>query len=446
MKQNIVAKFGGTSVATPDSIDNVTKIISENKYIKFVVISAVSGVTNLLVQLCQSAPNIRSSIVAKILDIHLELAKKLNLELESQIIQVIKILEQTLDITSLNPQLTDYIVSLGEDLSCLIITEYLNKQGIKARHLDAREFLITDDTYGNAIPNLDKIKSYKFPKELCITQGFIGATLNRNTTTLGRGGSDYSAALIAEAIKASELLIYTDVPGVCTIDPKICQQAILIPKLNFQEVARMSHLGAKILHPKTIEPCIRSKIPIQIMSTFAPDKAGTYISFDNNDDHIRSILIRQHQMLITIKDLKILNSYNFLLNTFNIFIKHKVEVDFINTTDFSDLNISFIVNILNTSTSKLNSFIQNKELSDELQQFAQVSIEENLTLLSVIDNRLTITNSIQNIISKIDTYKIRFVYYGTSDSMINILLSDDHVVDVAKILHNHLLEKNSCNI
>jgi len=447
MSKAIVAKFGGTSVATPVSIEKIAKIVSDNKRIKFVVVSAVSGVTNLLVKLCQVELALRSSIAKEVLNIHLKLSMELNLDLEFPIRELIKRLDEVHCMSVTDSKMTDYIVSLGEDLSCLIITAYLNQQGIEAKYLDAREFLITDDNYGNASPDLVKIKSYEFPEGLCVTQGFVGATSSGNTTTLGRGGSDYSAALIAERINGSELLIYTDVPGVYTIDPNICQSAMLIPRLDFHTMARMANLGAKVLHPATIEPCIRARIPVRIMSTFEPDEPGTSIGFYNNEDYrIKSVAIRKNQLLVTIKNLKVLNTYNFFLNTFNIFMKYKVGVDLCTTTDLSDLHISFVVNILDTGADKLNQFIQNKELLDELQRFAEVTVEGNLTLVSVIDNRLAVNNSIQNVLAKIDSYKIRFVCYGASDSVINILVAENHAVDIAKSLHNYLLEIESCNV
>jgi aspartate kinase len=174
----------------------------------------------------------------------------------------------------------DSILALGEDLSSLIIHSYLVSQGIKITWLNVRDYIITDDTFGKGVPDLNAIldRAKNLPNGLCITQGFIGSTVDGRTTTLGRGGSDYSAALLAEAIRSDELLIYTDVQGVYTQDPNLVSDAQLLPKLSFQKMAEMANFGAKVLHPATLGPCVRANIPIRVLSTFEPSKLGTYIN------------------------------------------------------------------------------------------------------------------------------------------------------------------------
>ncbi len=441
MSGHIVAKFGGTSVKTAKSIKNVAKIVAANPEIKIVVVSAVGGITNLLVDFCNHGKE-RPAITQKILDIHYNLTKELNLdineEIESLMMRIIKIK----DYDTLKPKEIDYILSLGEDLSSLIISKYLNLNGIKARYLDARKFLITDHNYGKAIPDLNRIKQFSFGNELSVTQGFIGATLEGDTTTLGRGGSDYSAALAAEAINAKELLIYTDVPGVYTMDPNVISTAQPIAKLGFQEMAEMANFGAKILHPATLEPCIRAKIPIRILSTFEPEKPGTIINTDEKaefyDYCIRAITMRKKQVLVNIKSIKMLNACGFLASIFETLARHKISIDLITT---SEVSVALTVDYNNLGAHNSNPFIQDQTLLTDLKEFAEITVEEDLTLVAVIGYGLNLPGIIQKILDAITSFKIRLVCYGASNSNIGILVPDDHATDIVKILHRTLLEE-----
>jgi len=440
--RNIIVKFGGTSVGTDYSIRKVCKIILNNNSIRGVVVSAVGGVTNLLVEFCKSKNHLKDDIIKKILEIHMELNKSLDLNIGDQIIHTINRLHKIKN-KELNNKIKDHILSLGEDLSSLILTKFLNNSGIEAQHVDSRSFIITDNTYGAAKPYLERIKEYNFPNNIFVTQGFVGSTIDNNTSTLGRGGSDFSAALIAEVLNASELLIYTDVPGVYTIDPNICNQAMLIPKINFQEMTRMANLGAKILHPSTISPCVRAKIPVRIMSTFEPNRPGTFVniekdSFDYNRE-LNAITIRKNQILITIKNTKIMSIYNFLLNTFNILVKLRITTDLVAITGFNNLNISFIIDPVSTGYAKLNNLIRNEEIICNLNSFAEVTIEENLHLVSIIGNKIESGISIQKILEDVESKNIRFVSYGTNNSTSSILVTEDSVINVARTLHSKLI-------
>lgn len=436
----VVAKFGGTSVKTPDAIRKVAEIITANPKIRAVVVSAVGGVTNILVEFCKADNAQRKIIQERLVAIHLHLIKELNifLELEEKIQNIINQLSvvEVLDAKSI-----DCIVAIGEDLSSLIVTAYLCKQGLNVIHLDSRLFMLTDDHYGKAIPQLSRIKKFNFPATLFVTQGFVGATVHGDTTTLGRGGSDYSAALLAEAMNAQELLIYTDVPGVYTIDPNRIGAARLIPELTFQEMAEMANFGAKVLHPATLEPCVRAKMLIRILSTFHHEKPGTIVKIEDtnalNTACIRAITIRTNQLLITIKSLKMLNAYGFLANIFNILARYKISVDLITT---SEVSVALTIDNVNIGSHNINPFTENKDLLDELKQFAEIVIEENLTLIAIIGYGLTVPGFIQQILEIIKPHKIRLVCYGASNSSIGILVSKTSADEVASLLHKKLLE------
>lgn len=438
MPRNSIAKFGGTSVKTANAISQIWHILTSNPAIRVVVVSAVGGVTNLLVELCKTPKELRSTLMQQIQDIHITLAEDLNLPIYDQITQTILRIDNIKDFNT--PQVKDYVLSLGEDLSSLIVKSYLVSQGIEATHIDIRDFIITDNHFGKAIVDIDatKLKMSHFPKRLCITQGFIGCTSDGQTTTLGRGGSDYSAALLAEGLNADELLIYTDVPGVYTMDPRIVPSAHLIHELSFQEMAEMANFGAKILHPATLEPCIRSQIPVRILSTFEPNKPGTLVTISerqNNASTIRAITMRPGQVLVTIKSLKMLDAYGFLATIFGILARHKISVDLITT---SEVSVALTIDGTSVGSHAVNPFTK-QSLLDELMEFAEVIIEEDLTLLAIVGTNLTISGIIQKTLGIIESYPIRLVCYGASNSNISILVHKNNAITMVQMLHQHLL-------
>lgn len=434
----IVAKFGGTSVKTAAAIQQVRKIIAGNPHISAIVVSAVGGITNLLVEFSKALPDKKGLIAEQILAIHLSLSEQLQLSLEREIESILKKLWQ---VTGCDHKDLDFIVSLGEDLSALIVSTYLQKEGILVKYLDARSFMITDDHYGKASPQLDKIKAYPFPQGLFITQGFIGATENAAPTTLGRGGSDYSAALIAEAMQADELLIYTDVPGVYTSDPNRIKDTKLIPELTFHEMAEMANFGAKILHPATLEPCVRAKIPIRILSTFEPEKPGTLVTVEETacakESCISAITMRSNQFLVTIKSLKMLNAYGFLANIFTILARHKISIDLITT---SEVSVALTIDNPSLGSHGKHPFMADTALLCELEQFAEITIEEDLTLLAIVGYHLTTPGIVQKILRIIESYKVRLVCYGASNSSISLLVPKTSADQIANLLHEKLLQ------
>lgn len=440
MVRNTVAKFGGTSVKTAKAIRQVAKIVTENTNIRVVVVSAVGGVTNLLVSLLDASEIKRASLMQQILEIHLNLTEELGLSLKDEIVQHVSRLDNLSNARSL--EVGDIVLSLGEDLSSLIVHAYLESEGLEVNHVDIRSFLITDEHFGKATPNLAAMKyqAERFPTGLCVTQGFIGCTPDGRTTTLGRGGGDYSAALLAESLDAKELLIYTDVSGVYTMDPNIVRTARVIPELSFQEMAEMANFGAKVLHPATLEPCLRGQIPVRILSTFEPDKPGTYITFTEhktNNRNMSAVTMRKNQILVTLKSLKMLNTYGFLANIFSILARNKISVDLITT---SEVSVALTIDSTSAGYHSVNQFISNQELFDELKEFAEVVIEKDLTLLAIVGPGITNPGNIQKILGIIDPYMIRLVCYGASNSSISLLVHKDEAFDITKILHQQLLQ------
>lgn len=441
----LIAKFGGTSVKTVTAIRHVANIIRNNPAIRLVVVSAVGGATNLLVQLCNASQSLRRPLLDQFTNIHLALARDLNITITTALTEFLRTLATLAMQELLTPQQIDNILAFGEDLSSLLIQQFLQTQHIPATAIDSRDYLITNNHFGKAEPNLKAIRTRAttLPAGLCIMQGFVGATPQRETTTLGRGGSDYTAALMAEALSAQELQIYTDVPGVYTSDPNIIANATVIPHLSFQEMAEMANFGAKILHPATLEPCLRANIPARILSTFQPNSNGTSISktksTNNTSDKtskVSAITLRQGQVLVTIKSLKMINARGFLATIFSILAQHNISVDLITT---SEASVALTVDPSCAQVTGEHPFTTNSILYETLRQFADISIEEDLTLIAIVGSGLTIPGLIQRALGVIQPHRIRLVCYGASHSNIGILVHKDHAIDMATTLHQQLL-------
>lgn len=449
MPRETVIKFGGTSVKTADAMNNAITIIECNPAVRVVVVSAVGGVTNKLVQFFQAPVTQRQEILLEIELIHLNILKHLGRL--NHLLQVVAQLIHQLDTyctMELSAAELDEIVSLGETLSSLILYHCLKQKKSPVVLLDAKKIIITDDHFGKATPQLDLIKSRceaikNYPDDtVIITQGFIGATLDGRTTTLGRGGSDFSAALIAEAIDADRLCIYTDVKGVYTTDPNIINNAQLIPHLRFQEMAELANFGAKILHPATLAPCARAKIPVTILSTFAPTEGSTCIVPDGyfsleKSAVIRAIALRKEQILVTIKSLKMLNACGFLAHVFSILARNQISVDLITT---SEVSIALTIDGTNLGSHGINPF-KNQAILNELNEFSDISIEDSLALITVVGEGLTIPGISQNILSKVKDYPIRLICYGASSSNIGFLVKTEDAHSVVAALHKEFIEE-----
>ena len=281
--QLTVAKFGGTSVADYPAMLRCANIIKNNLSNRVVVVSASAGVTNHLVRLSQEnvPEDERLDIIESISQIQFNISRHLpdEKQVNEQILLLIKALAQIAQQQAAEYKLqnTDDILSFGEQLSSLLFTQVLQTVDIAAECFDVRRVMKTNSLYGKAVVDLALLKANclellvaKLAKQVIVTQGFIGADSLGHTTTLGRGGSDYSAALLAEALNGDDLAIWTDVVGIFTTDPRITDQARAIKEISFGEAAEMATFGAKILHPATLIPAMRQNIPVFVGSSKEP--------------------------------------------------------------------------------------------------------------------------------------------------------------------------------
>lgn len=485
-----VAKFGGTSLANADAVRQSAKVAKKNSA-NLVVVSATAGTTNRLYELAENltrAPSIEAvRSVAALKAQHNKIADELKLSLSSKnsldalfnhlnnialsIIagdyssvlkelypskrhvyrQKIKDIPKTLDLTSptnkslkLYPKrISDHILSYGEFISSILIRDALEQIGADTEIVDARKIVKTDSNHRYATPLIDEIDFYADevlrPKlqsgKIIITQGFIGMAPDSSTTTLGRGGSDYSAALLAEAIRADELQIWSDVPGVATADPRIVKNTKKISHLTFQEAAELATAGAKILYPKTITPMRRANIPLYVGNTFNPDEAGTRIEKSiSRKPLITAVSLKTKQSLVTLTSERMAQEFGYIAKVFQIFSAHRLSINQIST---SEIAVAFT----------LEGYISSHEnMLGELRDMGDVTIENGMSLVSLIGNDINNTPGLAGkIFSCLETkdskIAIRMICQGASKHNFCFVVEGKHGEESVRKLHKHFIEE-----
>ncbi|MBI3522355.1 MAG: aspartate kinase [Chloroflexi bacterium] len=291
--QRTVLKFGGTSVGSAEAIERVARIVASTAGERLVVVSATAGTTDALFAAVRSAAAGDLAAARARLDqldaLHRAIAGQLGIavptELDGLRAQTLSLLEAVHLLREASPKAIDAIVVYGEHASAPLVSATLRKHGLRSESRSAEQLIVTDDVFGNASPLVSQTRERCAPlRELAaagavtVVTGYAGATPDGVTTTLGRGGSDYSAAIFAAAIDATELRIYTDVSGVMSADPRVVKDARTLPVLSYLEATELAYFGAKVLHPRTVLPAIEAGIPVRILNTFAPEEPGTTIS------------------------------------------------------------------------------------------------------------------------------------------------------------------------
>ncbi len=450
MKNLDIAKFGGTSVANFEAMLSSYKVVVSNPNTRVVIISACSGVTNILVELASGACSRDkvSELIEKLRSIHTSIIEKLDNQ-EDLKTNLETHLKEIYDLTQeanmgRSDALTDRIVSHGELISTYLFAALFNKMGTKAHWFDIRNIMRTDSSFGCALPLVEVLKAQCKEKleplldEDCIiiSQGFIGANSEGQTTTLGRGGSDYSAALLGEALKASTISIWTDVPGVYTTDPRLVPHAKPISELTYLEAAEMATFGAKILHPSTLVPAVRRGIPVYVGSSREPEKGGTWVRpFTESHPAFRAVALRKNQTLIVLASPKMVGASGFLANVFSVFAKYKKSVDLVST---SEVSIAVTLDT-GTSTSGKNSI--SESMLDELRAFCHVKVETGLSLVAIIGNEMSEHAGITTqAFDSINRYAVRMICYGASNHNLCFLLKEEDAVEALIEIHHHLLE------
>ena len=324
MTDVVVSKFGGTSVADFDAMNRSADVVLSDANVRVVVLSASAGITNLLVALAEGLePTARFEKLDAIRQIQFNILERLRYPnvIREEIERLLENITTLAEAASLatSTALTDELVSHGELMSTLLFVEILRERNVQAQWFDVRKVMRTNDRFGRAEPDVTALAELatlqlapRLSEGLVITQGFIGSEGKGRTTTLGRGGSDYTAALLAEALHATRVDIWTDVPGIYTTDPRVVPAAQRIDEIAFEEAAEMATFGAKVLHPATLLPAVRSDIPVFVGSSKDPKAGGTLVCNKTaNPPLFRALALRRKQTLLTLHSLNMLHSRGF---------------------------------------------------------------------------------------------------------------------------------------
>ena len=445
-----VAKFGGTSVADYSAMSRCADIIINNPNTRVVVVSASSGVTNLLVELTQeqTTNERRSQLIKDIAHIQYQILDELGNPQEvaarlDAVLSRISTLSESLSGNRTKATMDD-LLAQGEQCSSALFAAVLREKGEAASAFDVRQVMRTDSHFGRAEPQIETVAALTAEhlaplliSQRIVTQGFIGADEFGATTTLGRGGSDYSAALLAEALKATSVEIWTDVAGIYTTDPRLAPEASPIPEISFNEAAEMATFGAKVLHPATILPAVRQKIQVFVGSSWEPERGGTWIRHQVEDVPVyRAVAVRRDQTLLNLHSLQMLHAQGFLAETFATLARHKISVDLITT---SEVNVSLTLD--KTGSDSAGNGLLNESLLQELSQHCRVRVEDGLALVAIIGNRIATTPGVcRRVFEVLEPHNVRMICQGASPHNLCVLVAESEAAQVVKALHKNLFE------
>ena len=472
MQKTLVMKFGGTSVGSVDALVNATQIIRDAKkdWDRVVVVtSAMSGVTNLLLDSAASAshgmvdslPDIGSTLRQKhffaadalIKDEQLREATKTDID---RLIQsLIDLCKAIAVLGEASPRAMDAVASLGERMSVRLLGAIVNDAGIKAKAIESSEFVITNEHYQNAHPDLtattEKTRGLLNPLMdkgiIPITTGFIGATSQGVITTLGRGGSDYSAAIIASVIPADDVWIWTDVDGVMTTDPRIVKDAKTLPEISYGEIAELAYYGAKVLHPKTIRPVVEAGIGLRICNTFNPSHPGTRLKANghavgsngkghNGDRVIKAVTAIRDQKLVTIEGRGMLGVPGVAARAFGAVASTGTSVPLI-TQASSEQSICFAVP---TESARQVLDALQKDFAIEIYErdIDRVWATEDVAIITAVGSGTRNTPGVAGqIFSKLGNKDVNVlaIAHGSSDVSISMVVETSDTEVAVKALH-----------
>jgi aspartate kinase len=443
---SIVMKFGGTSVGDAAAFENVARIVAAEREKKpVVVVSAMSGVTDSLLAATAMAERNTAEAIASLgnsFNRHRAVAKELlsaaraerfanRIDMAAH--EIAELLHSVHQKLAQRKAIQDSIVSFGEALSSALITEVLADRGIKAQNVDARRCIITNEEYTSASPlmteTLSNTRNVLHPllsdETIPVLGGFIAATTTGATTTLGRGGSDYTAALFGAVLVSSEIQIWTDVNGVLTADPRVVPDAQTVERLSYNEAAELAYFGAKVLHPKTIQPAIESRIPVRICNSRAPHETGTLVgpATETTARTIKAIAHKTGVTIVQITSARMLGAYGFLRALFEIFDRHRTVVDVVAT---SEVSVSLSID----DTSALPAVVS------ELEQLGKVRVEKGHGIICVVGEGLRGTPGIAaRVFSTISDINVTLISQGASSINFTFAIEEERVKEAVRRLH-----------
>ena len=445
----IVMKFGGTSVQDADAINNAASLIECRIQDRpLVVVSACAGVTNALRELAQDAlkGNRRDAVLSieSLRERHQSIAKQLLLPARARVFRSLDqhcaelrdIVFGISTLMELTPRVLDQCLAYGELWSSMLLTETLARRGINTQWEDARAVMVTNGEFTQAIPEFSATE--KRCRELwkpvldqgivIVTQGFIGSTADGKTTTIGRGGSDYSASLFGAGLDAAEIQIWTDVDGILTADPSVIPDARHIAEMSYQEASELAYFGARVLHPATILPAIEKNIPVKVLNSKVEGE-GTIIrkeSVPAENGIVKSIAYKEGITVLRIVSTRMLMHYGFLARVFSVFEGRRKSIDVVTT---SEVGISVT----------LDDELEVDALAEELREFSEVTVERDRAVLCVVGEKIRQTRGVAaNVFTSLDEagINVEMISQGGSEINLTFVIREEEIETAVRALHN----------
>ncbi|MDW5267899.1 MAG: lysine-sensitive aspartokinase 3 [Edaphobacter sp.] len=442
-------KFGGTSVEDAKAIERTAAIVRgrrERGLEAVVVVSAMAKVTDQLLAAAAAAGRDDKAgalaISARLRHRHIDTAADLLdgerfVQLQPAVNHEFDALDDLLRgiaaVGELTARTNDLVVSFGERLSSRMVAAAFEQHGLQGAHVDARTCIVTDDNYGKAVPQEGATESKLTELVLPLIQagqtpvmgGFIGATAEGITTTLGRGGSDYTAALVGGGMHAGAIEIWTDVNGIMTTDPRICPDALRVKTISFEEAAELAYFGAKVLHPATILPAVQKSIPVWVLNSRNAENEGTKITAmaPKCASPFKSIAAKKRLTIIDVVASRMLMSHGYLKAVFDVFDKYKCAIDMVST---SEVSISLTVD----SNEKL------PEICEELGRIADVKYEGRKALVCLVGEDIRGHNGIAGqVFSAVSHINVRMISQGASEINMSFMIDEEDVEEAVRSLH-----------
>jgi len=431
-----VMKFGGTSVGKPERMHHIVSLVTKETEPTIVVLSALSGTTNSLVEIGEQISKGDRAAAKQSID-------KLEAHYHDFISKLVKTPEAIAKATatvaehfeflniilkiSFSEALSKDILAQGELLSTKLFCVYMEEQGINHMLLPALEFMTIDHydepQIGSIRVKLSQILEQQKDKKVFVTQGYICRNVRGEVDNLKRGGSDYSASLIAAAINASVCEIWTDIDGMHNNDPRIVKKTVPVEQMSFDEAAELAYFGAKILHPASIWPAQQYNIPVKLLNTMQPEAKGTTITELAGSVGVKAVAAKDNITAIRIKSSRMLLAYGFLRKIFEVFEKYRTSIDMVTTSEVAvSLTIDNVTNL--------------KEIIKELEPFGTVEIDENQTIISVVGNQISETaDMVKKLFGSIMNIPVRMVSYGGSPHNISLLVPAEYKMQILQQLN-----------
>lgn len=450
----IVCKFGGTSVGDAAAIERTRAIITSKLGRQpVVVVSALGGATNQLLEVANRAAAgellLALGLIEQLRDRHLREAATLlgdspeaaeiAAEIGASFDELAHLAEALRTLGYLTPRSLDTVAAVGELLSSQIVAAAFRQGGLPAVWVDARDVMRTNDFFTRAEPDLEEIDSAARRIIVPITErggvavlgGFVGSAPGRVTTTLGRGGSDYSASLIGAAIDAEAIEIWTDVDGMLTADPRVVPNAKLIERIRFDEAAELASFGAKVLHPSTIAPAVQRGIPVYVFNSRNPSGRGTMIAFEAPRMPVRAIAGKRHTTLVKLRSARMLLAPGFLRRVFEVFETHRTSVDVVATSEVS-------ISVTLDDASNLDAVVS------DLMEFGDVAVERERGIVAIVGAGIADGGSaIADAIGALGPIPVHMASLSATGINFTLVIDDAQVVPAMQRLHATFFERDA---